>query len=218
MQSGLMNYVGFLLALLTATTLLYSAFILVREYLEKKRSNASSFQPHNTTSTPVLPYIAEAKKATENEIKGAEFEKFVVEKFDKNYFRCIDWRSDKHHNGVYPLSNTYPDLAMEYKDKTRTIPFAIECKWRAAFRDDAIQWATGKQIDNYFGYQNKKRHTVFIVIGVGGTPGNPSELYIIPLNNLHSRQSFLLASFLQPYKRHNANSSFFLDTSSMQLK
>ena len=51
----------------------------------------------------------------ENKQKGDDFEKFVVQRFDKKYFTLQEWRSDKYVDGVYAVSNHFPDLEINYK-------------------------------------------------------------------------------------------------------
>lgn len=170
-----MNYIGYMLALLSGCTILYALYILlIKEYWLRNRS----------APTMVLPYVSPSttEQVSENVLKGNAFEKFVVTRFDKNYFRFLDWRSDKSHNGRFPISNSAPDMVFEYCHRDKSIPFAIECKWRAAFVDNAIQWATLKQIANYFAYQQQHHLKVFVVIGIGGSPEQPEKLFVVPLN------------------------------------
>ncbi|CAK8715127.1 MAG: hypothetical protein CDV28_12831 [Candidatus Electronema aureum] len=58
---------------------------------------------NNTVSSS----IEEQKNAKE---KGDAFENYVISKFDRNFFRLKDMRSDKGIKGFYPESNNYPDL------------------------------------------------------------------------------------------------------------
>ena len=50
----------------------------------------------------------------DNKVKGDNFEKFVVKKFDKKYFTIQEWRSDKYTDGIYAVSNHFPDLEVMF--------------------------------------------------------------------------------------------------------
>jgi hypothetical protein len=149
-----------------------------------------------------------------NEEKGFAFEKYVSELFPDR-FVIKEWRSDKIHRGRYAESSKLPDFAIELKADKWSIPFSIECKWRKGFdKDGKISWAQAYQLDNYRNYQNDTRQDVFIVIGLGGEPSAPSELYILPLREINNVQ--LSEQELKRYKR-TRKSSFFLDVDRMQL-
>lgn len=205
-----MNYIGTMLLLFTGFTLLYAVYVLLREHAERNK-------PAQGTQ-PVLPYLSakSSDPVPQNVLKGNAFEKFVVMCFNRKYFHLKNWRSDKFHNGRFPSSNRDPDMLFEYRDMDNCIPFAVECKWRSAFRDNAIQWANNRQINNYFAYQEHQRINVFVVIGVGGTPENPEELYVLPLNRIPGHMTHLTASFLAPFEKR-PGSAFFLNTRNLSL-
>lgn len=129
----------------------------------------------NTKSSVTKP----AQK--ENLEKGHQFEDFVVTLFNKNKYRLLVWRSDKRaSNGVYPESNSYPDL--EFRTNGRgSYRFAIECKWRANFFKGQVFWATLEQQKAYRDFERENNIPVFVAIGIGGAPDKPEKLYVTPL-------------------------------------
>lgn len=201
-----MPYVGLLLAGFIFTVLGYATYILLGEYLENK-------------ATPVLPYINPTTKSSDLDslAKGDSFEKYVLDCFNETYFPVHEWRSDKYHNGRYPLSNHFPDLLLELRVYNVRQLFAVECKWRSEFRNNAIQWARKDQIEHYVKYQRSKKLPVFIVIGVGGSPDKPNNLFAIPLHKIQSDQLYLTEDFLRHYTK-KPSSNFYLDTTEMMLK
>jgi hypothetical protein len=132
---------------------------------------------------------------------GHQFEDFLVTLFKKSKFQLMEWRSDKTaSNGVYPLSNIYPDL--EFRSRGRNgYRFAVECKWRRRFYKGGIEWADRKQISAYEEYQNERHIQVFVAIGIGGDSQNPEKLFISPLDHL-SMYTMLYESHLIPFKRN----------------
>lgn len=174
-------------------------------------------------TVPVLPKFASDDKnlmpvagvATQ---KGVAFEGFVAGRFSKEYFNLIHWRSDKYVNGIYALSNSDPDLEMEYRGGGQVVPFAVECKWRSQYNHGSIEWAKNYQIKNYKEYQRRKYMYVYVVIGMGGTENEPAEMYIIPLNEIGKDQTILSREFMRPFRRDTPRHAFFLDTREMSLK
>ena len=154
----------------------------------------------------------------ENKIKGEAFEKFIVKKFDKQYFTLQEWRSDKYVDGVYAVSNHFPDLEVIFNLKTKGVneAFAIECKWRKNYLKNGIEWAKDYQIKNYKEYADKLNIPVFVVIGVGGEPENPNELFIIPLRNM--KENTINKSELEKYKREVTEKPFFWDYENNKLR
>jgi hypothetical protein len=156
---------------------------------------------------------------SDNEIdyaqKGLEFEKYVVSKFDKNYFTLIHWRSDKGSNGIYAESNGYPDLEYKFQHHLNIRQFAVECKYRQSFTSrGTITIAKDYQIKKYKAFQNQGKMNVYIVLGTGGQPANPLEWYLIPLNEITSNEmhEVELIRF-----RKTANSRFFYDSNADRL-
>lgn len=153
-----------------------------------------------------------------NKAKGDAFEKFIVRKFDKSFFTIQEWRSDKSVDGVYAISNHFPDLEVKFENQEENIVdrFAIECKWRQQFYNGTIRWAEDYQVRNYKDYQIKLGIPVFVTIGVGGLPTAPNELYIIPLNFLESNT--VSKDELQPFKRILMEEKFYWDEKTKQLR
>ena len=111
----------------------------------------------------------------------------------------MEWRSDKYVDGIYAVSNHFPDLEVMYKAGHTQDSFAIECKWRKSFYKNHIEWAHDYQIENYKKYAKEVILPVFIVIGVGGEPGHPGEVYIIPLDSIQT--NLFTRSQLVPFRK-----------------
>jgi len=197
-------------------------------YKKKKRSNLYDEEivyeqneeeplPRNL-KRPGNKYSSNKQSGTNTETitkqKGDDFEKYVVEKFNKPCFRLIEWRSDKMHNGVYAASSMLPDLEYHFKTNTFDCYFAVECKWRASFFEGMIEWAKEYQLENYRRFSQEKQMEVFVLIGIGGQPSEPSSVYIVPLRHISS--VFLHQNELQPYYRFS-KSPFYFDATTLKL-
>lgn len=148
------------------------------------------------------------------QMKGHAFECYVVERFSKEYFNLLEWRSDKYHEGRYAESNKLPDLEYRFTTSYHDFPIAIECKWRAEFFKGRIEWAKSYQLSNYRRYERERGIPVYVIVGIGGQPNDPASVYIIPLP--HIRSNVLTERDLQKYFRH-VRGTFFLDGNTMML-
>ncbi|MBL0073964.1 MAG: hypothetical protein IPP34_20065 [Bacteroidetes bacterium] len=100
--------------------------------------------PHLPTSLP---------STTDAASVGQKFEGYIAGLLPKEYYQFLEWRSDKTHNGIHPISNTFPDL---YFRRTNTKElrneFAIECKYRSSLIDGGFEFDP-KQLRNYINFR-----------------------------------------------------------------
>lgn len=169
----------------------------------------------NQTERPTLSTPTKDKRFEENKAKGDAFEGFIVQQFNKQYFTLQEWRGDKYVAGNYPVSSHFPDLEIIFKHKGQEDHFAIECKWRKDYYQGSIAWAHGYQVKNYQNYAKETGLPVFVVIGVGGSPQQPTDLYLIPLQEIKYQTLYkkTLAAF-----RKDVTTDFFWDGDKKQLK
>ena len=165
----------------------------------KKRLNRTYLSVRNRSRAITMP---------EEVLKGREFEDFVLELFDlsdKKVYSLIEWRSDKSLGDISPVSNTYPDFVIEYSESNFKKRFSIECKWRNSVSRKNLVMAP-EQLARYQEYAKEKNLDVFIVLGIGGEPSMPEELYIVPIDD--SLQVFAKPSMLKRYKRQMVSEWF----------
>jgi hypothetical protein len=121
---------------------------------------------------------------------GLEFEKFVVAKFARNKkFTLLEWRSDKFHLGIFPESNRNPDLEYKYQEGNLARTFSIECKYRSRVFTGSIILMNETKYGIYEAFHRSKM-PVYILLGVGGGPEWPEELYLIPFQHLKPKMSY----------------------------
>lgn len=157
-----------------------------------QNSQAQSGEP------TILPYpkirANNARYSYDSRKKGFAFEKYVVKKFAKEYFKIMEWTGDKFTDGIYAENTKQPDLVYAFTLGDSSQSFAVECKWRNKFYNNEVEIATAQQIKNYKAFEKKRGMPVFITLGIGGEPSSPKQLYIIPLDKIFSNkidQSFL---------------------------
>jgi hypothetical protein len=147
--------------------------------------------------------------------KGQQFEKYIIDLFNENFFKVIKWRkAEKFPDGSYDPNAACPDLELVFMGK-RNHRFAVECKWRKKFDDGKIQWATNFQVCSYEAFENRIRIPVFVAIGIGGEACNPERLFVTPLCNI-SYSTTVYENDLIPYKRKTTH-RFFYNTCQLKL-
>ena len=178
----------------------------------------SNQQPAKVEAKPVERETVKQNDFDDNKAKGDAFEKFVVKNFNAKYFTLQEWRSDKYVDGIYAVSNHFPDLEVIFDFKAKGVKeaFAIECKWRKNYYKNGIEWAQNYQIKNYKEYADKLKIPVMVVIGVGGEPENPHELFIVPLSKMKS--NIIDKTELANYKKDLSDTRFFWDYEKNELR
>lgn len=66
-----------------------------------------------------------------------------------------------------------------------------------------------EQLARYQEYSNEKGHEVFVVLGVGGDPSMPEELYLIPLDSILQVQS--KPTLIKQYRRDIVDKLFLIN-------
>lgn len=126
----------------------------------------------------------------EDVLKGREFEEFVLELLDiKNgNYLMKEWRGDKTLGNLFPLNNRYPDLLLEEVETKLCI--AIECKWRQKLNSSVMQdLFLPERLTSYQEFSKERNIPVFIVLGIGGEPCEPYDIYIVPLEKASFKQT-----------------------------
>ena len=188
---------------------------LIREVAQSEGKNA------DVTIALIRKELAESEEERESELidvnqkAGLDFEKFVVQKFDKKYFAIRNWAGDKFVEGRYADTTTQPDIQLSLKLGANSYPFAVECKWRSDPKGDWVQFANEGQIERYKAFAKQENIPVFIVLGVGGKAANPNELYILPIQNL--TKPFLHKDSMGKYRK-KIDADFFYDQESENLR
>lgn len=155
----------------------------------------------------------------EEVLKGREFEDFVLELFDlyeTKTYSLLEWRGDKSLGDISPVSNSYPDFVLEYKEGRRKRKFAVECKWRANIPRRLTQLLfEPEQITRYQEYAEEKALNVYIILGVGGEPSMPDELYLIPIDSISMIQSN--PSLFKQFQREVVDKWFSIEEFTYQI-
>lgn len=150
-----------------------------------------------------------------NKKQGDDFEKFVVQKFNKKYYRIKEWAGDKHVNGVYAETTTQPDILAELNLKDGSSEFWVECKWRQNLYNGGIEFASKDQFERYKNYQESRKIPVFVAIGFGGKGASPDQLFIVPLDKF--KNNYIHLEYLKYFEK-KTDSEFFYNSKTGTLR
>lgn len=121
----------------------------------------------------------EVELADPKEIRGREFEKFVVSLCsDKSRFKLLAWRGDKISGSTYAADALLPDLYLRHQLDTCKVEYFVECKYRSSWGEYGIDLSS--QYLRYHFASKDSGKELFIALGVGGTPSDPDEFFLIP--------------------------------------
>jgi hypothetical protein len=127
----------------------------------------------------------EENKKLEAFKKGEEFENYVENNlFPEKYFILLSKTHNyETNNKRYVEDSLKPDL--KFKDKKTGKIFYVECKYRSKLYDDKFHWAKNDgQFNRYKDIESNENTETFIAMGLGGTPDNPDEIYLMPLKEI----------------------------------
>ena len=186
-----------------------------------KRTDASTEATATTAPDNKKHETKVAESKTNDDVsyqKGEEFEKYVVDIFAKRekHFEHVGWSSDKMSStGNRAADATHPDLKYLLNTASGKYHFAVECKYRDGLFGGKIKIAEPYQLKNYKDYERRTKQATFIVLGTGGKPTNPENIFIIPVRDLTTTQ--LSEEQLKDY-RQQYKSNFFFDTREKSLR
>jgi len=149
-----------------------------------------------------------------NKKNGDDFEKYIVQKFEKRYFKIKEWAGDKYVKGIYASTTPQPDILFEIKLNNQLVEFSVECKWRSKYYQNGIEFASKEQLIRYQDFEKKRNIPVFIAIGIGGKGKSPEHLYMVPLKSITS--NFISSEILNKYKK-NGDGNFYFDNKTNEL-
>ena len=81
--------------------------------------------------------------------------------------------------------NYYPDLEVVCTLPNEVRRFALECKYRPSLQDGFVEFAYDEQLKRYKNFEDVEKLPLVIVLGVGGVPEGPAELFLIPLDGVY---------------------------------
>ena len=141
--------------------------------IEAKSLYRMAYAIANNVDVPEVEFISRREKV------GRMFEDFVVSLCsDKSIFKLLAWRGDKINGEVYALENLLPDLHLRHRLDAGEVEYYIECKYCSSWGDNGIDLSS--QYVRYHNAAKDRKVELFIAMGVGGTPSDPDEFFLVP--------------------------------------
>ncbi|AVB76108.1 hypothetical protein [Methanococcus maripaludis] len=148
----------------------------------------------------------EIKKDPTSFEKGTAFELCCLDIFSEKDFDLLEMTHNPDSaNGRFVKSDLNPDL--QFKNKKTDSVFSVECKYRSSLYKGAFSWAKNKaQADRYREYEKENEISVFVAMGLGGTPEKPEQIFLMPLKEI--KYNSLYPSVLNDYEIKEAKDVF----------
>ncbi|AEH06351.1 hypothetical protein [Methanothermococcus okinawensis] len=134
--------------------------------------------------------------------KGEAFESYVLNQlFPEEYFEILDMTHNFETNSKrYVKKSLKPDFLL--KDKKTGKIFYVECKYRSKLYQDKFHWAkSNEQSNRYRTIEKEENIQTYIAMGLGGTPENPDNIYLMPLKEI--KYNALFPSILKNWEITN---------------
>ena len=107
---------------------------------------------------------------------GKQFEDYSEPLFPASYYLLLH---RTHYYKSYNQNNPlFAKPGFKFMDKKKERMFYLKLKYRAGFSYDKLNWGNEDQLYRYKSYQTES--PVFILIGLGGEPYYPEEIFLIP--------------------------------------
>ncbi|MBU0758229.1 MAG: hypothetical protein KKF44_09235 [Nanoarchaeota archaeon] len=141
---------------------------------------------------------AAAKEAIKPEgyIKGDKFEDFILSLFSSSDLWVLIKRTQDydHNSQMYEKKSLDPDFRFKHKVSNRQIN--IECKYRSCLNKGMLEWCKPGQLQRYKEFD--KYNNTYIIIGLGGEPTGPDNLFLIKLSDVKFEK--LYPSYLKNFE------------------
>lgn len=195
-----MKHMGILLIIIGVLCLVMGIYFVARPQETSKTEEATQVANLASTETQSKP------EQMDNKEKGVAFEEYIINLLNPADFSLVERVEDYTGRTHYAERNKYPDLV--FRDKASNTEFAIECKYRSAWKEykgqDQVMWVEQEKIDDYNKFSRDRNMPVLVMLGVGGTPEHPAEIFSIPLRLLQKpypiRKSFVERLRINPDK------------------
>jgi len=148
--------------------------------------------------------------------KKLDFENFVNGLFKAESFKTKALKREISH-GTKNVSGyqSYPDLLVRFTENEKSIMFAVKCKWSPKLLPSQ-SWKSPGKIQKLLLFEVETQMSMFVVLGFGGTPSNPEQIFLAPLKKLEN--CMVKISYLLNFKRLTPEKEFIFDPNRMTLK
>ena len=113
------------------------------------------------------------------------FESFVITLFDPLYFRHNKaGKKQAVMAGDFSEFESAPNLEFEFNNKDTHSQFAIKCQYFKNVDTDEIRVFPPGRYQRFKDFENATGMSLYFVLGFGGAPDDPKELFLVPASEL----------------------------------
>ena len=127
------------------------------------------------------------------------FESFVLTLFDPLFFKYKRLKNEHVYAGKGPVAEKGADFVFEYNQKDTAKSFAIKCQYYKNVAKSEVQIFTGERLEFFRQFEDETDMDVYYVLGFGGAPDDPRELFFIPAKNV--RSEYMSKAALRQYSK-----------------
>jgi len=135
----------------------------------------------NENEKPVERVKIERDRTIQTNLKKSlKFQKCVGALFPEEQFELLE--TTQREDGS-PIPESVRKLDYHFRDKNTGKAFWVECRFRQHLTDrNDLQWTTEKQLASYKELRAEKKEPIYIVVGLGGFPSQPGEMFAFPVS------------------------------------
>lgn len=123
------------------------------------------------------------------------FEAFVITLFDPLYFQYRRPKQQHVYAGNPRVTDASPDLIFEFRQKETEVHFAIVCRYYKHVAKNEVQLTSPEMRRGLEQFE----HDLYYVLGFGGTPDDPKELYFVPASDISG--DYITKTSLRQYSK-----------------
>lgn len=141
-----------------------------------------------------------------------EFTEFVLTLFDPRHFTKLPaQRRNSVLAGDVQSDEWEPDLQFNFNHKDEHVHFAVACIYLHRY-DNGKTFLSKDSLTSQRKFEAENETQLYYIVGVGGSPDDPKEVYLIPLSKIASEE--LTLARLEPFQK---SGMFFYNTALNRL-
>lgn len=137
-------------------------------------------------SAPVASRRDEAEHVVQDFKLQSAFESFVITLFDPLYFKCYRAKAEHVYAGKTMQAETGPDLIFDFNQKETRGRFGITTQYYRHTPKNEVQLHSHDRQQFIREFESTRDMDVYYVLGFGGRPDDPRELFFVPAKDVNS--------------------------------
>lgn len=149
--------------------------VKAQKELYKSNKKIADLEKELQNSREVRPQVnQEEQESDQNSI----FEQFIVDCFNIERHKCFSRKES---------CSLDPEIIIELSAYSQTKTFAVAIDYKSKWGNYSLKW---EYLKAYRDYAKKIDGKVYFVLGVGGKPEQPRDVYIVPLSSMKKGQTY----------------------------